>query len=365
MKSLFNLVSSVGPPVMNAQQWPYIKHGLSANLARVVTFYRRHTMAVEAQHFLVRILQSISVPLSLPVERYYDNVDRMALNLSMALKMTSSIYAGAMFPGTFYGPGCSEVLIAQDESFDPVFADRNWENLSPVKVLRHPRSDLELNLPDGKKIGTEFGLAVIEINITLLAIQYRAWRKQEVDIAEETKDPQRTVMQFVHMYVLPNMMFSHLDYAIFNRISNLSRAKQSGESNVKHPFYITDFSEKADQALSIVLENLSKIGRDFNGILYNVPAVTKTSMREVLRLPDVLANRQVNWGLVVARLPAVRLLIDASKDGANTRNQSEVNTLLREFLQYKTDNSIRSMLTLRQYYEVANDINYIVKNLSS
>ena len=71
-------------------------------------------MAVESSHFLVRLLQSITVPQSQNIERYYDNVDAISLNVSMALKMTSAISKGEMFDGVFYGKGNPEILIAHN-----------------------------------------------------------------------------------------------------------------------------------------------------------------------------------------------------------------------------------------------------------
>jgi hypothetical protein len=219
MHNLFNLMPNIEHGILRLPEWAYVRTELRRNLDRVIAYYRKHPTAVHSAHFLVRLLQSITVPKSLNLERYYYNVDAGALNLSMALKMTSSIYRGQLFDGVFYSD-CKEILIAHSEPFDFHQAHRNWETLCPIEVLRHPLSDLGLGLPDGDKIGSDYGIAVISINIPMLAVQYRAFRINE-EYLTGNSDSQRSVMQFIRMYVIPNMLPSHLDHCLFNRIYNL------------------------------------------------------------------------------------------------------------------------------------------------
>ena len=117
MQNLFGISSTAAQGIMGLPaDWLYIKHGLLRNLSMVIKFYRRNPMAVKSDHFLIRLLQSINVPHSQNIERYYNNVDAVSLNVSMMLKMTSSIFKGQLFNGIFYGPGNDEILIAHNES---------------------------------------------------------------------------------------------------------------------------------------------------------------------------------------------------------------------------------------------------------
>jgi len=364
MKSLFNMSSPAGSPVMYTANWNYVKTGLTQNLGRVVQFYRRNPMAVQSDHFLVRLLQSVTVPSSMPLDRYYANVDALSLNLSMALKMTSSIYKGSVFPGVFYGPNSQEILVVNDVAFDPYLAHKNWKNLSAVKVLSHPYSDLNLNIPNGTKKSNERGMAVISIDITLLAVQYRAFKMNEDEMVGPGGD-RHSIMQFIHMYVLPNMLFSHLDYVLLNRMYNLETYQPNAIGSNKHSFYLTDFSAKLDEIQQITISNLTKAKRNFLGTLRTIPAITKSNMEEVLELPDVAPTRQVTWALVCSRIEATKLLIELADGQFTTKNASETNMMLREFLRYKTDGTLRDALPAYLYYDVQYDIDWIVDKLSA
>ena len=369
MQNLFGRSSTAAQGIMGLPaDWLYIKHGLLRNLSMVIKFYRRNPMAVKSDHFLIRLLQSINVPHSQNIERYYNNVDAVSLNVSMMLKMTSSIFKGQLFNGIFYGPGNDEILIAHNESFDPFEADAKWENLCPVKILRHPKTDLGLNLPDGINNSDEKGLVVVSINIPLLAIQYRAFRLNEAIIAEEMNNLntdindefcQRSIMQFIHMYVLPNALASHLDYAIFNRIKNIANGLPLSVSDRKHSFYTTDFSSKINYVHETIIDNLHKVGKDFVGTLRSIPMVVKDSSEQIFKLPDMALTRQVLWATVIAELPVLSFLFNLAKDGVGVKNQSEVNRIMRYMLAYKSDSLFKSMLPYNVYVSVMTDINEI------
>jgi hypothetical protein len=362
MKSLFNMKVPAGSPVMYAANWNYVKAGLTQNLGRVIQFYRRNPMAVQSDHFLVRLLQSITIDPIMSLERYYANVDSLSLNLSMVLKMTSNIYKGSVFDGTFYGPNSKEILVADDEGFDPVLANKNWKNLSAVKVLSHPYSDLNLNLPNGTKKSNEQGISVLSINIALLAIQYRAFKLAEAEIVEEG-GARRTIMQFIHMYVLPNMLASHLDFAILNRMYNIITYQDNAAWNNKHSFHLTDFSNKLDSVQKTTIDNLDKSKRTFVGAMRTIPVIVKPNMEEAMLLPNIASGRQVQWALIVSRLVPIKLLIEVAQGQFATKNSSETNMMLRTFERMKNDGTMRDALPNFLYYDVQYDINWIVTSL--
>lgn len=366
MHGLFNLLPGVGIPTMYAANWHYAKEGLRHNLKKVVEFYQSHSMAVESEHFLIRLLQSISTPKALSLDRYYAIVDALSLNLGMALKMTSSISKGHVFPGVFYGPGCTEVLIAENADFNPQEVHANWENAQPIRVLRHPRSDLMLNLPDGKKTGSEEGIAVIAINIPMLAVQYRAFRLQEDAYSARTNEPGRTIQQFVHMHVLPNMLYSHFDYVMLNRIWNLIHGAPMGEGK-PHAFYITDFTQKLNAVHTTILTNLRAVGQDFTGVLRSIPAVTKETLDDALSIPEMAPTRQVVWALALSRFPAIDVMVEltegGNQGGANIRNQQQLNLLMQAIRQYRTGTYFSSVLTGDALYDVNTEIDDLVEKI--
>lgn len=360
MYNLFNLMSTAAFGTPKYPEWQYVRDGLKRNLGTVIRFYRKNPMAVQSSHFLVKLLQSITVPQSHNLERYYDNVDALALHVSMALKMTSSINQGKLFDGVFYGQGNPEILLAHNESFDIYEAHRNWQNVCAVKVLRHPKSDLALNLPDGTRSGSETGLAVIAINVPMLAVQYRAFRINEIMINEGDNESQRSITQFIHMYVIPNMLFSHLDLAIFNRLNNRRKGLPLGETRKEHSFYLIDYAKKVDSVQDAILHNLRGRGKDFTAILRSVPLVTKDNLEQAFALPEVAPTQQALWALVTARLPSVAFLFQILEEGPGSNNRHHVNRVLREVLRWKTNNLMKNMLPLEFYYEIQDEIDEVV-----
>ena len=65
----------------------------------------------------------------------------------------------------------------------------------------------------------EIGVVVFLLDIPKLMIQYRKWTMDPLAFNRELSD--RSMMQFIAMQVLPNILF-HLDIAIFNRLVGLS-----------------------------------------------------------------------------------------------------------------------------------------------
>lgn len=342
MHELFNSPESVqyGIPRFGGQQW--VREGFRRNVRQAADFYHHNAAAVASDHFLVRLLGSIDVALTHNLERYYDLVDSLALNLSVALKMTSSISAGHFFPGVFYGPESSEILLAHTADFDFQATDQHWREAEAIKVLRMPRSDLGLNLPDGQASGTEAGLAVVAINIPMLAVQYRAFRADQQ--ASVGSDSQKSIAQFVHMYVLPNMLWSQTDQALFNRLLKIARGEELGQSLKHHSFAMpAGYSDKLTDLLVSVLYALRRQSLPFEGMLAAIPAVSAASMKEVMRLPAMAQTRQVVWALTIARLPALNLLFREAFGGAGQRNQSDINQIER------TVRALRYGHTLQQY----------------
>lgn len=359
MYKLFNYASPIAQGVTNVPGWKYVRDGLHRSLGTVISYYRKNPTAVASDHFLVRLIHSVGIPRSHNLERYFANVDALSLNLSMALKMTSSIFKGSMFDGVFYGKDTKEILIAHTDYFDIFEANRNWQNVCPVRVLSHPMTDTGLNIPDGRRTSIEGGIAVISININMLMIQYRAFRANEWIERGQFGESERSVMQFVRMYVLPNMLFSHLDVVLFNRLANTARGAPHGMAKAKHSFQLIDYDDKIDTVHEKILKDLMQNYRDFSTIMRTVPMVTRSNMEDLMCLPRMASTRQVDWALSICRLTAINFLFRVSKGGPGLRNRSEVNEIVKTMIAYQSDKLMESMLPLQDYFRIQSQIDMI------
>lgn len=350
MHTLFN-IEPLHTGIYQPPFWNYVKDGLARNVEIVRTYYQNNPGAVVGEHFLVRLLQTISVSQGLPTEQYYNAVDAMALNHTMALGMTSSRYTGKLFNGIFYGKGNTEILIAHDTPFSATEVTANWKDTQAIQVLRHPRSDLGLNLLDGRIASRETGIVVLAINVTMLAVQYRAFRYDQIRRFGQDES-QQSIMQFISMYVLPNMLISHLDIAIVNRFYKLLRYQEPGFNDRKLPFYLTDFGEKADSVLQELLGKITVSNYRFDTILRTIPAVFTANALETLALPRVAPTRQVLWALVLSRLENIEMLFRIHDRTRSDQNRQEIGKILRKIVFYRSDNTFRQALTSRLFYQV-------------
>ncbi len=357
MHALFNLEPKAQTGVQIPALWPYVKQGLRANLTQILSYYRGNPQAVRSDHLLVKIIQAMDIPLSLIYDRYFSLVDSYALDLSMVLKLTSSLYKGQVWNGVFYGPGNDEIIVAHTGDFDYNKVQKEWMNVSPVRVLRHAKSDLYMNLPDGYRNTTESGLCVIAINIPLLMCQYY-WFRKSYWLEDHDVDT-RTTMMFIHMYVLPNMLFSHLDQALFNRMHKLSKKEELGRSTQRHPFAQVSYDYKVDQCYQAVLGNLNRQEKNFAGILQNVPAALKDNMVDVMKVPDMAPTRQVTWALAISRFPALDFVLEQAHRTAQTKNQSEVDGLNRAMLFWKNANVFEGVMPSDMQADVIQELKAI------
>lgn len=365
MFNLFNSRTSLNVSQIMPKQWPNAKGVLKRNLATVINFYHSHSMAVASDHFLVRLLQSINVPQSLETDRYYDNVVDVSMNLSMALKMTSSYYQGKVFDGVFYGQGNTEVLVSVETEFNPYEATQLWTRLMPVQVLRHPRSDMALNLPNGRNTGSESGIAVITINIPMLAIMYRAFRLNEMKAHEKDGDSQRSLMMFVHMYVLPNMLPTHLDYAIFNRFMCFSNGNPLGDSLQRHSFYTIKEIGVLDTALKSLVTYFEKTRISFTAVLRNIPCINKQNLDYALMLPEVAYTRQIIWALALARIPVIMELVRIANATNSKMNREDFNAIAKFLALVRNDKLMPNALPEHVMREVRKDLDTLKEMINA
>lgn len=354
MIELFLNLSERSVGTLHVGQWNYIQKGLQRNVQKIQQFYRINNPTVRSDHFLIRLLESIAVPRSLELERYYGSVDRIALAHGQALGMTSPISEGKVFRGIFYGANTPEYLIASDDYFDFYETDRNWQNAVAITPLMHAKSDLTCQLLNGKPYSAEQGLTVIQINIPMLAVQWRAFMN-----AEKIRSPNpRTIGMFLGTYVIPNMMQAHLDLAIFNRIYRdaTSPDSDSNEPYRNHPFGLPKYDFMVDDALERALENIDRSSLDFQTVLKTIPAVFKDSQWQALKMPDIVPTRQVDWLLVATRLKVIDFLFKVCKRDLLPKNQIKVNQILKAL----RHNDIASHLTLNVASGVASEMNHYV-----
>jgi hypothetical protein len=349
---------SVG--VLQPPQWPFIRNGLQANIEKVQNFYRTHNPVVKSNHLLIKLLQSLTVSKQMELERYYDNVDTISLGVSMALKMTSSIYRGIVHRGIFYGKDNPEIILAVDDYFDFNYVHQNWEKVSAVKPLLHPKSDFDYMLPRGIDTSDENGLAVIMVNIPMLAVQYRAFLLSQWQ--DEDESP-KSINQFIGGFVLPNMLRAQTELCLFNKIYNRALFPDIEVFNkpyIKHTFALLNVNTQLNNVIDKYILYARQSNQHFATVLKTLPSIYNANMYESLLMPDIAPTRQVDSTLVLTRLKMVDFLFDICKEHLLSRNQVEINQILRSFRLHDVYTSFKEYLPVDVLFETQSYIDDIL-----
>lgn len=351
---MYNLFKDVYAPKRNvtlAPEFDNIKNTYLSQILTVEQYYHNRVYAVKNQHLLVRLLNNLTTPMAYELEQYVRVTDTRAIYMSKSLGFTSPLSKGEVFNGVFYGPGVSEYIIYNDDYFNPIDAHNDWRNICAVKVLDHPKTDLGILLPNGRSMSYGEGIAVISININLLAVQYRAFCLDQYRRTTETGS-MLGATHFIHMYVLPNMLYSHVDIAIINRLMALYYGAPIAKPVLKHAFSVHDYTNKVDNVLIKVINNLQAAPMPYVDMLRDIPSISQVNMLDTLILPEVAETMQIHWLIILTRLRYFKFLADIGGAEGVRRNSSDVGALKLVLKRLDGNNIWNSVLPKEILYDV-------------
>lgn len=323
MISLFRKRSSVSRRGVVFPTFAYIRGRLQQNIDRVVDHYEFRRRRVPSNHPLVRLIQSITIPHSRETDDYIDAVNNAAPHTARTIGFGSSSQAGFFFEqGIFYGSHVKEfIYLTESASYQNL---PNWKELEPIVVRYHPRSDLSFT-PLLPEFGTdEGGYAVIDIDAGLLLYMYREWRKEQLKLPEENR---LGVGHFVYMYILPSMLFSHMDCAWFNRIINKLRAMPSRPTIPVQGLALPTNMTYVDQVANKLVEVVTRRKYRFDALLMAIPAPFAGNLAEHTELPDQPLTRFAKGFELLATLPWIELLLAIDVQTSGNQNRAFENEL--------------------------------------
>lgn len=351
MYELFNdrVISSTGGS--NYPEFRRVRDGLRASIDKVRQYRVDNPMSLTASHPLVRLLMSVNVPLSLDKEVYRDLVSEVTYRLARNMRMSSPVSRGDVFtPSMFYGDGVSDVVLLHDEEFDITDIESTWRDLQPIRVLYHPKTDLNLEVPDGRFASEETGLSVVTINLPMLALQFKYWRAWERGVVAD--ESPRTVMMFLQAHPLPNMLYSHLDCAIFNRVFSRFFDLPLPKVKSRNPYYLINYSTEVDAVIDKYLTQMANRRADFDTLIDHMPVAGYDSRYETLRLPNVPFTYQYIWAVIIARLAQTMFMVQIDFANHSPRNRTAMAYLKRFFTKVDQNNALLVALPTDRYQEI-------------
>jgi len=308
----------------------YIRRVYQTLINDVKTYYAKAPKAVDSQNLLANILLHIPIRMDYSDHLFARFVEDITDGLIRGFGLTNSSFKGKVHEGITLGPLTQEVLISTYEDFDYANAKKNWRRLSPVKYLYHTRTDVNLPIMNNSMAGKGYG--VTSVNVPMMAVQYRYWLREQVNV----QDQKDSVNRFIGSYVLPNAIDSYLDIAFFNRISRMANGVGTPTYPSPHPFYITDMVPRLERVAQGVLEKLL-FSKDIQAMTEEVPMITQVNLRHAIQLPKDPVTRQNEWTFALARLPYVKFLIQKALDAKRT-DRSPLNEVQVSLLEAKWAN---------------------------
>lgn len=297
-----------------------------SEINNAISYYNSRVHSVKSNHLLCRLLITASPEFDYDNERFAQYVQTKSPYLAKHFGMTSSIGSGKTNDSIFYGEDIEEILLFVESYFNPFETIENWQNINAVKVLNHPFSCLTPKLFNGKKKETGYGISVVAVDIALLLMQYRGWLTEQKKKMQETGSA-LSESHFVSMYVLPQMLKSHTEIAIFNRLANLNDAAPMTEMLVKNPFVVMDYHAKLDKSLKDILRYIKDKPALYSQSLKAIPCAFEPNMQQALLLPDIAPTVQVWWALVLSRASMLWAIMRiGGKKGINANSSILIKT---------------------------------------
>lgn len=317
----------------------YVRRGATEEIRKLTEYITARQLTLNNKHIVIRLLKGLNVSMRCDVYDYVYRVESNVRNITSGLDFTNSTNYGKVHkPGQFINPHVGEIIISNTESFDVDFAVKNWQRLSPLKFLTHPCSDISYGIPDGNyTLDSEEGIAVISINIPMLALQYRCWLTEQQKLGVETIPALAT---FVLAYPLMNMAKSHADVAMFNRLYNeVHQYKNTGFVR-RNPIALIDYHSRIDSTIAEYKTILERTPLSFQTIIDNIPTLYYGNFHNAVRLPKLAATRQVRWALLVARLKIFHLLLTINTRHNQYGNRDYINDIRLIIEEMENDNAM-------------------------
>lgn len=325
----------------------------------LVTYYNSRSMFVNNEHLLVRIIKQAVSSLSYGIEQYTSAIEARIPAVEKHFQLCSSTSTGVFHKSVFF-TGCSELIISDREYFNPTLALKNWTKLEPVKVLTSCITNLGMNMPIPKAQNSERGENVISVNVAMLLVMFYGYCRYKMH-EQKYQDVSVRVAEFVHMFVLPNMYYSHMDSVFFNRFRAMFYNEPMGSSYKTPPIPVIDYSEKLDRVYKEIIKRFTDTPYSYRALLKSLPSLRYNGLDESLLMPDITPTVQVQWVLIFSRLKHIELLVDLFGIKGKTYNSSLIGYMKKDLFAIKHSKQLNSRLPK----DLAYDTNILIDRLLS
>lgn len=281
------------------------------------------------KNILIRLLQSINIPFDGNLLEFMSKSNDVGMDISRIIGMTSNYGIGKLFKGTFY-QGCDEIFIAgRNEEY--IWSDLwyNWRDVSPVVVLDHPITEMTYFMPgivNEAKIESDGDdrLTIFFVDVALLYVQWNLYRGSKKDTSME---------HYITEIVYPNMMKSHMDIVMFNRVLYKLGIIEKCTVKSNLPFRQTPLDYEMDRIVDIVLKNYTGRRMNVEQYISSIPGIFEEDVLKSISDPQLMPTIQCLWATLSIKMKRVALGLEMLKDGKVTDSGYFLSRLRRTVIQ--------------------------------
>lgn len=297
-------------------RFDFIKRQYLHEINKLLDYYHNRDRSVPGGNLFYKLIHGIDVNIYDNVGDYFRYVDRNSEYVAKTMKLTMNSAQGEVFENLFYRDNSYAIVNYVTSDYDLYDIEKNWIKYSPLTVTYSNITDLDFYLFDRTKRPSSTVVMVTELDVNLMMLMYYHWCKQRL-----AQDRSTNPGAFVYKVLYPNMMVSHIDIAIFNRLMYKFYKYTMPEFELDHPFHIINFTRYIDDILNNILKDLDKSAYHLEQLINSVPTITHKDMLEALYINRKYPTRQSEWAIWIARLKYMNFLIDILGERGVARNR--------------------------------------------
>ena len=338
-------------------RFDFIKRQYLHEINKLLDYYHNRDRSVPGGNLFYKLIHGLDINIYDNIGDYFKYIDRNSEYVAKTMKLTMNSAQGEVFENLFYRDNSYAVINYVTSEYDLYNIEKNWIHYTPLTVTYSNITDLDFYLFDKTKRTNRTIVMVTELDVNLMLLMYYCWCKQRL-----AQDRSTNPGAFVYKILYPNMMVSHIDIAIFNRLMWKFYKYDLPNFELDHPFHVIDFTRYIDDILNNIIKDVDKGSYYAEQLIKMIPTVTHKDMLEALYINRKYPTRQSEWAIWIARLKYINFLIDILGERGVARNRD---------LFYTLPSKIKALENRSTYFEsilpnvMLTDYKYEIENIKS
>jgi len=275
-------------PIKTYFKWNVIKSMYLSELDKSIEYYRNRGAALENNNILVRLVKSLAGDTHNDILDYIAQSENDIKYIVKQFHFVSNISDGEALNNVVFEGSSDEIFLSVDNTPDPSVLADTWETYQSIRVIDTDIDDVYYPVPF--RYEKDYGTTIFEIDILGMLIQYYYWA-----VNRESMDRDISPNVFLSSIVLPNITYSLVDYAIWNRFKAIALGEEINYEPRKHPVHLIDYTKGIDQVLSDVVKENADSSIYVTQLLKTIPTIVNDDMYETLRIHKSYYNKQSKW----------------------------------------------------------------------